>query len=353
MFYINEVSVIAQFRAFMTSIGIEPHGDIEINPDGKIHRFCVEGDRAGSKNGAYCLHIDNRPAGFVQDWRKDITANFRYELSTDEKKEFATENSNPERKKERAKEREEAERRKAEEKIRQIEIEQDTRSRALLEYLYSDLFGIFKHSYLKNRFTLKEIIFLENCGIFDSFDVQTENTNQTAIQRLPIGYCMGSINGVCKAGEILIPMRHAETRDFQTLIHIPPEPDNEGHFVKYNYKGLSPKGACHFLEPRGSMNADYLYVTEGICTGIAVILLTEARYPVYSCGSCNNLLSVCEGLKKRNSNKKIIIMADNDKNNQGVIHARSCLNKGVADLFKAPPLIGDWHDFLTKSRKEG
>ena len=46
-------------------------------------------------------------------------------------------------------------------------------------------------------------------------------------------------------------------------------------------------------------------------------------------------------------------MADNDKNNQGVIHARSCLDKGVADLFKAPPLIGDWHDFLTKSRKEG
>ncbi len=33
--------------------------------DGKLHRAYVEGDKRGTKNGAYILHADDRPAGWL------------------------------------------------------------------------------------------------------------------------------------------------------------------------------------------------------------------------------------------------------------------------------------------------
>ncbi len=53
--------VIESFRAAMLEKDIEFQG--EIIPDGKLHRFHVEGDSHGSKNGFYILHFDEKPAG--------------------------------------------------------------------------------------------------------------------------------------------------------------------------------------------------------------------------------------------------------------------------------------------------
>lgn len=41
--------------------------------DGKLHRVYVEGDKRGSKNGAYILHADHHPAGWYQHFRTGIT----------------------------------------------------------------------------------------------------------------------------------------------------------------------------------------------------------------------------------------------------------------------------------------
>lgn len=38
-------------------------------PDGQIHRFHVPGDRAGSRNGWYCLHLDGIASGAFGSWK--------------------------------------------------------------------------------------------------------------------------------------------------------------------------------------------------------------------------------------------------------------------------------------------
>ena len=40
--------------------------------DGRLHRFDVEGDRKGSRNGYYTLHLDGRPAGAFGCWKRGI-----------------------------------------------------------------------------------------------------------------------------------------------------------------------------------------------------------------------------------------------------------------------------------------
>jgi putative DNA primase/helicase len=65
---INQHDVIEQFKDFaLNSAGIKLPADL--NPDGQLHRFKINGDKANSLNGAYTLHLDgNKPAGFLQDW---------------------------------------------------------------------------------------------------------------------------------------------------------------------------------------------------------------------------------------------------------------------------------------------
>ena len=54
---------VAAFHAAMAQRGIALKG-MPIG-DGNLHRFYVEGDRKGSKNGYYTLHLDGRPAGLT------------------------------------------------------------------------------------------------------------------------------------------------------------------------------------------------------------------------------------------------------------------------------------------------
>lgn len=63
--------VVADFRAAIMAQGLGDPGDIE--PDGNPHRFQVEGDRSGSRNGWYSLHLDNIPAGVFGSWKSGST----------------------------------------------------------------------------------------------------------------------------------------------------------------------------------------------------------------------------------------------------------------------------------------
>jgi len=59
---IRDTDIIDQFCSAMREQEI--HISVsEIVADGKFHRAHVEGDRKGSKNGWYVLHLDGRPAG--------------------------------------------------------------------------------------------------------------------------------------------------------------------------------------------------------------------------------------------------------------------------------------------------
>ncbi len=61
---------ITQFRNSMRDAGITPPDVIEA--DGQLHRFHVEGDKAGSRNGWYALHLDGRAAGVFGSWKTGL-----------------------------------------------------------------------------------------------------------------------------------------------------------------------------------------------------------------------------------------------------------------------------------------
>jgi putative DNA primase/helicase len=60
----------AAFEQFMVEHGIQPHA--AIIDDGSLHRFHVNGDKSGSRNGWYVLHGDGIPAGTFGSWRAGI-----------------------------------------------------------------------------------------------------------------------------------------------------------------------------------------------------------------------------------------------------------------------------------------
>jgi len=64
------MSIEEQFRAAMARAGIQC--DDPIVGNGEIQRFMVDGDRPGSKNGWYVLHIDGVPAGKFGSWRTGL-----------------------------------------------------------------------------------------------------------------------------------------------------------------------------------------------------------------------------------------------------------------------------------------
>ena len=61
---------INQFRTAMLDAGLTPPEAIEA--DGQLHRYHVEGDKAGSKNAYYVLHLDGRAAGVFGSWKSGL-----------------------------------------------------------------------------------------------------------------------------------------------------------------------------------------------------------------------------------------------------------------------------------------
>jgi len=68
---LSESAVIAQFIGAMNAAGLRT--DAVIIADGELHRFRVEGDKAGTKNGYYALHLDGISSGFFGSWKHGIS----------------------------------------------------------------------------------------------------------------------------------------------------------------------------------------------------------------------------------------------------------------------------------------
>lgn len=56
------------FMVAMSAAGLAMHKPALIS-DGALHRYRVEGDKAGSKNGWYSLHLDAQPFGAFGSWK--------------------------------------------------------------------------------------------------------------------------------------------------------------------------------------------------------------------------------------------------------------------------------------------
>lgn len=62
--------IINQFQAELLANGITPPN--EIIADAQLHRFHIEGDKSGSKNGWYVLHPDGVPCGIYGSWKQGV-----------------------------------------------------------------------------------------------------------------------------------------------------------------------------------------------------------------------------------------------------------------------------------------
>ena len=69
--YTSIADITDSFRLAMFDVGIVT--DAEIIADSKLHRIYVNGDKAGSKNGAYILHADGKPSGWFQYYKSGIS----------------------------------------------------------------------------------------------------------------------------------------------------------------------------------------------------------------------------------------------------------------------------------------
>ena len=101
MNYYSYNEIANQFSAFIEEIGIHPADTLYFVADGELHRFRTTEDDTGETSGAYTLHNDKFPAGFVQDWRKQVKANWKFTTGGDpqEKKSFNAKSFNEEARK--------------------------------------------------------------------------------------------------------------------------------------------------------------------------------------------------------------------------------------------------------------
>lgn len=70
------MTATAEFLASMTAAGLAPMKGLP-EADGRLHRYRVEGDKAGSCNGWYVLHQDPIPAGAFGSWKTGETYTWR------------------------------------------------------------------------------------------------------------------------------------------------------------------------------------------------------------------------------------------------------------------------------------
>ena len=62
---------LAQFAAAMAAAGL--HCDDPLVDDGALRRYCVRGDRPGTRNGWYCLYGDAPQSGAFGSWRTGVS----------------------------------------------------------------------------------------------------------------------------------------------------------------------------------------------------------------------------------------------------------------------------------------
>lgn len=311
MYEVPELLIIEQVEAHMRQLGISPHGNITLNADGELHRYCVEGDSPGSKNGAYRIHTDGVPAWYLCDWKRgiDVTGRFDDSSLTDSDKEAYTQRINDKAYIERS--------RIHRETLEREEIQKKYEATLKAQELYEKSVPITpEHEYL----------------------IQKRITN---IQDFRLG----------EKGELLIPLHNAfKPREFMSLQQI------YANGRKYFFKDTSTGTACYEFEPEKE-NDRLIIICEGIATGETIYRLTGKRFRVVCAMNCNNLQEVTKGIKARFPRADILIGADNDLrtyanygNNPGLSSAEFVVRCGHAKGIIIPDFLAhqdgsDWNDY--------
>ena len=305
---ISEEAIRQQVLLFMSELGISPTAKYEdLILDGEIHRYVVEGDRRGKKNGAYCIYTDGLPAGFVQDWKRDTKTNWKYEmsgLSDDDKAYYDSEEYQK-------KAEEERKRREAERKQKQLEASEH--ARILFESLKE---APGDHKYLRT----KQIY---------SYGLRINDKS------------------------LAVPLRDIKgiVRSIQWI--------NEDGSKRF-YSGASIDGLFWSvaLDTLKGDTTERIYICEGMATGAKAYELTAT--PTAAALTCANLTKLAEILRASYPKAEIVILADDDREtennrqfNPGLREAAKAVKAGHADVYISPPFESiedgtDWDDYALK-----
>ena len=314
-FNIDEVR--QQVLDFMKSLEIEPYDETDLVFDGELHRYRVHDDKSCEKSGAYCIHSDGWPAGFVQDWRRGIKENWRYDISglDDEQRRYF--NSEEYRAK-----CEEQERRA--EMLRQKKRQERSKfARQLWEKLDP---APEDHPYLKRK-NVKSYGLRFNSSWHDETIYSLKN---------------------CLA----VPLKNVEGQ-VMSIQWIPAA--SEQH--KLFYQGAELKGAFFSigLETLKTDPAQTVLLGEGYATMAKVHELTDK--PVAAAMSCHRLQEIAELIRDTYPESLILIAADNDHEteqkrgiNPGVFYAEGVVKKKLAAGMIVPDFESgengtDWDDY--------
>ncbi len=255
----------------------------KITADGKLHRFTVQGDKPGSKNGWYVLYGDGLPAGSFGSWKTGFKgtwcAKTLQNLTLAEREEF---------------------RRRMDAARKTREVEEQARRKAASD----KALVIWKvsppapgdHPYLVKKH-------VRNHGL-----------------RL-------------HKGTLVIPIR-----DSYRILHSLQFIDSLGN--KWFLSGGRKKG-CYFAI--GSP-LESLCIAEGYATAASVYESTGL--PVAVAFDAGNLLSVAQALRAKFPHIEITLCADNDEHtpgNPGLTKAREAA-AACGALLAVPPCHGDFND---------
>ncbi|MCB1591363.1 MAG: toprim domain-containing protein [Alphaproteobacteria bacterium] len=259
--------------------------------DGKLHRFRVEGDKAGSENGWYVLYGDSLPAGAFGCWKRGISETWCGK--TDRELTQAQREQNRRRmiEAQKARESEEAKRRQA------------AWDKALLIWQSLPL-APDSHPYLVKKGVKSHGLRLHK-------------------------------------GLLVIPMR-----DSGGNLHSLQFIDGDGN--KRFLSGGRKKG-CYFAL---GTPTESLCIAEGFATAATIYESTGLAVAVAF--DAGNLLPVAQALRTKFSVAEIVLCADNDANtpgNPGLTKAREAA-AAVGGRLAVPPCAGDFNDFLQGQRNE-
>ena len=245
---------IEHFKNAIQHKGITPPSIII--GDGNRHRFHVEGDKRGSLNGWYRLHLDGRAAGSFGDWKQGIKERWKLEgnckrLTDAERHAFAID-------------------RQRQADVRQTE-ETNRHNEAIKKaaYIWSRSTPVTQHQYTTKK-----------------------------------GVRLHAVR--CYRGSLVIPL-YDESGVIVSLQFI----GDDG--TKRMMKGGKAQGSCCFI---GDMQSgDIILVCEGWATGASLYEAT-GHFTIVAF-SAGNLKAIARQARKHYPGSEILICGDNDLNGVG------------------------------------
>ena len=243
-----------EFANFMKDMGLVVSGEHPIM-DGKLHRVQTENDKSKEFSGAYILHGDGFPAGYVQNFRTGEKHNWKskgYHISSDEMAKIRAESA---------------------QKLQERENEVSRKHEEVSERLSQDMFNLSKPK-ADQSYLVKKGIQLHD-GVFED-----------------------------KHRNIVIPAYDENGKIWanQTIY-----PDGNKRFTA----GGKKEGNFHVVGGLEHLNSsDVIIIAEGYAT--AATLKEASNRPVVAAFDSGNLKTVAEKLHQKYPDKPIIIAGDDD-----------------------------------------